>query len=138
MENKKNVSQEWHVFDAKGNVLGHFAADIAKKLIGKEKPTFTPHVNVGDKVVVLNASEIEVTGNKGLKKKYFWHTGYPGGIRSLTFDQMMAKDPTKVIRLAVKRMLPQNKLLKERMKNLYIYEGSEHPHDAQVKGKETK
>jgi large subunit ribosomal protein L13 len=138
MEKAKNVDRKWHLYDAKGKVLGHFAAEVATKLLGKEKPTFTPHVNVGDKVVVINASDIEVTGGKEKKKKYFWHTGYPGGIRNLTFEQMMAKNPRKVISLAVKRMLPQNKLLKERMKNLYVYEGSEHPHEAQLKGKESK
>ena len=138
MEKEKNVDRQWHLFDAKGEVLGHFAAEVAKKLIGKGKTNFTPHINVGDKVVVINASKIEVTGGKEKKKKYFWHTGYPGGIRNLTFEQMMAKNPKKIISLAVKRMLPQNKLLKGRMKNLYVYEGSDHPHEGQLKGKETK
>jgi large subunit ribosomal protein L13 len=138
MEKQNNVKQDWHLFDAKGKVLGHFATQVAKKLIGKGKTNLTPHINVGDKVVVINASKIEVTGGKEKKKKYFWHTGYPGGIRSLTFEQMMEKDPTKVIEKAVKRMLPQNKLLKDRMKNLYVYEDTEHPHEGQLKGKETK
>jgi len=138
MEKANNINREWHLFDVEKKVLGRVATEIAKKLIGKEKATYTPHVNVGDKVVVINASKITVTGNKESKKMYFWHTGYPGGIRSLTFGQMMAKSPEKVIRKAVKRMLPQNKLMKERMRNLYIYSSAEHPHEGQLGGKETK
>jgi len=138
MEKENDVNREWHLFDVDGEILGRVATEIAKKLIGKEKPTYTPHVNVGDKVVVINASKIKVTNNKETKKRYFWHTGYPGGIRSLTFEQMMAKNPVKVIQKAVKRMIPQNKLLKERMTNLYIYSGSEHPHAGQLRGKEIK
>ena len=138
MEKENNVNREWHLFDVGGEVLGRVATEIAKKLIGKEKSTYTPHVNVGDKVVVINASKIQVTNNKESKKRYFWHTGYPGGIRSLTFKQMMAKSPAKVMRKAVKRMIPQNKLLKGRMNNLYIYSGAEHPHGGQLNGREMK
>lgn len=134
MATKKSRDQSWHLFDAEDKVLGRLATEIAKKLIGKEKPDVTPHVNVGDRVVVVNAKGVKLTGNKAQKKVYFRHTGYPGGIRSLTFEQMMAKDPTEVVRKAVKRMLPQNKLLKERMKNLFIYSEEEHPHGAQLKG----
>lgn len=138
MKTKRDADYEWHLFDAKNLVLGRLATEVAKKLIGKDKPTFTPHVNSGDKVVVINAKGVELTGGKEDKKVYYRHTGYPGGIRSLTFRQMMAKDPTKVIEKAVKRMLPQNKLLKKRMRNLYVYEGDEHPHEAQVARKENK
>ncbi len=138
MATENSREPDWHLLDAKGKVLGYFASDVAKKLIGKHKVDFTPHVNVGDKVVVINASEIDVTGDKMDTKKYFRHTGYPGGIRSLSLKQMMEKDPTKVIEKAVKRMLPQNKLLKKRMQNLYVYPGSEHKHEAQLKGKEAE
>ncbi|MBD3366110.1 50S ribosomal protein L13 [candidate division WWE3 bacterium] len=132
MEKKNNVRRDWHLFDAEGKVLGDFAAEVAKKLIGKGKPTFTPHINVGDKVVVINAKRIEVSGTKEKNKKYFWHTGYPGGIKFLTFEQLMAKNPARVIEKAVKGMLPRNKLLKERMKNLYVYAEGDHPHAGQL------
>ena len=135
MPKKNNVENNWRIFDASGKVLGHFATEIAKSLMGKDKPGYVPHINIGDRVVVINASEIEVTGKKADKKVYYRHTGYPGGIKQLTFRQMMAKDPRKVIELAVKRMLPQNKLKNERMSNLHVYNGSEHKHQAQFGGK---
>jgi large subunit ribosomal protein L13 len=138
MAKKENVECDWHLFDARGKRLGNFATEVASALIGKHKPTFTPHFNVGDKVVVINASDIEVSANKMKTKKYFRHTGYPGGIRELSLEQMMAKNPSKVIEKAVKRMLPQNKLTKERMRNLFVYAGPEHKHEAQLKGKESK
>lgn len=136
MFKKEDIERDWHLIDARGKRLGPLAAEVAKNLIGKHKVNFTPHINVGDKVIVINAADVEVSGDKMKTKKYFRHTGYPGGIRELTLQQMMDKDPTKVIEKAVKRMLPQNKLLKRRMKNLFVYADSDHKHEAQLKAQE--
>lgn len=129
---KNDIKQDWHLIDAKGKVLGQLATEIAVILTGKDKPTFSTHINVGDYVVVVNAKDVVVTGNKREGKIYYWHTGYPGGIRSETFSKLMERKPTEALRRAVKGMLPKNKLQKHRMRNLFIYEGSEHPHVAQV------
>lgn len=129
----KDVKREWTFIDASGKVLGKLASEVAKRLIGKHRVEYVSNQNYGDKVVVTNASKIAVTGNKMKNKTYFKHTGFPGGIKSQTLEELMDKDSTQVVRLAVKGMLPQNKLTKERMANLYIYKGSEHPHKAQEK-----
>ncbi len=126
-----DVKREWHFVDADGQVLGRLAANIAKVLAGKNKAVYTTTMNMGDKVVVTNAKKIVVTGGKEDKKKYYWHTGFPGGIKEQTLRDKMNTKPTDALRLAVKGMLPKNKLLKERMKNLYIYAGEEHPHKGQ-------
>ena len=133
---KEDVKRDWMQIDASGKILGKVATEIADLLIGKHKPTYTPHVNVGDKVVVTNAEKIAVTGRKLDQKTYYRHTGYPGGIRSETLSQLLERRPDEVVRKAVKGMLPKNKLLKQRMKNLYIYAGAEHPHAANVKTSE--
>ncbi|MBP8961073.1 50S ribosomal protein L13 [Patescibacteria group bacterium] len=143
MANKENVTPNWHLIDAKNRVLGEVATDIAKKLIGKEKPDYTPHINTGDKVVVINAAHISVSNDKMDSKVYYWHTGYPGGIKQIKLGELLKKDPTAPVRKAVKRMLPQNKLLKQRMVNLYIYADEAHNHSAQLShleklGKEPK
>ena len=134
----ENLTKEWHFIDAKNRILGKVAVDIAKKLMGKGKSTYTRNMNVGDKVVVINAKDIEVTGNKLEDKIYYRHTGYPGGLRSATLGELMAKNPDRAIRLAVRGMLPKNKLQKVRMANLYVYNGVEHPHMGQVNLTKTK
>jgi large subunit ribosomal protein L13 len=98
----KDIKREWHLVDVKGKVLGRVATQIAQLLIGKHKPYFTPHLDCGDYVVVVNAAQVKVTGKKKKKKVYYWHTGYPGGLKSLTFEQLMQKDPRKIIWYAVR------------------------------------
>ena len=129
---KDRVERPWYVVNIDGHVLGRAAAGVAKLLIGKHEPTFTPGQDCGAFVVVLNASKITVTGNKMLQKKYYHHSGYPGGISSKTLEQRMAQQPTEVFRDAVKNMLPHNKLGKRLITKLKIYAGSEHPHSAQL------
>lgn len=127
---KEKVHADWHFINADGQVLGRLATDIAKRLIGKGKENFVSHINMGDKVVVTNASKIEVTGRKMEQKLYHRHSMYPKGHKSETLEELMARKPTEVLRKAVKGMLPKNKLQDVRMANLYIYEGDEHPHTA--------
>lgn len=121
--------------DAEGQVLGHFASEVATKLIGKNKKTYTPHVDGGDYVVVINVSKIVVTGNKGEDKKYYTHTGRPGSLKTRTFDELQAKYPGRAVELAVKNMLPKNKHQSERMARLKIYADSEHKHQSQLASK---
>jgi large subunit ribosomal protein L13 len=128
---KDEVKRDWLVVDAEGKVLGRVATAIANILRGKHKPTFTPSVDTGDFVIVLNADKIELTGTKLEKKVYYRHSGFPGGIKSTTAGQLMAKKPEEVIRKAVKGMLPKNKLARHMLKKLKIYTGGEHPHEAQ-------
>lgn len=130
---KEDLVQKWQVIDAKGRVLGRVSSEIASLLTGKNNPRYATHINVGGKVVVINAELVEVTGNKLLEKKYHRHTGYPGGIKSETLEKLLARRPEEAIRRAVSGMLPKNKLRKERLANLYIYRGGEHPHQAQIK-----
>ena len=127
----KEIKREWHFFDATDKVLGELAVEVSQILQGKNKPTFATHINVGDKVVVTNASKVKTTGNKLAKKIYYRYTGFPKGLRSENLGDLLRRKPTEVIFKAVKRMLPQNKLLSERLRNLYIYESAEHPHQAQ-------
>lgn len=131
MQKKEEVVRDWYELDAEGKVLGKLAAEIAVKLIGKHKPTYTPHVDGGDYVIVTNAAKFAVTGNKMLDKKYYRHSGYPGGLKTRTLEEMLAKKPTEVIRKAVERMLPKNKLGSQMINRLKIYVGSEHDHVAQ-------
>ena len=123
--------QKWHLIDARGQVLGRLASEVANILRGKNKPIFTPHVDTGDYVVIVNAADIRLTGNKLKDKVYYHHTGYPGGIRSITAEELMEKNPTELINSAVKGMLPKNKLSRQIIKKLKIYAGSEHQHEAQ-------
>jgi large subunit ribosomal protein L13 len=125
------VRREWFVVDAQGKVLGRLASRIAAILRGKHKPTFTPHVDGGDFVVVVNAEKVRLTGRKLHDKVYYWHTGYPGGIRSATAAQMLERKPEWVIQKAVQRMLPKNPLGRRMLKKLKVYRGPEHPHTAQ-------
>ena len=129
---KDTVERPWYVVDADGQVLGRFATGIAKLLIGKDRPQFTPGQDCGAFVVVLNADKIRVTGTKLLNKKYYNHSGYPGGMRTRTLQYRMQRDPQEVIRDAVKGMLPQNKLGKRLITKLKVYTGTQHQHQAQL------
>ena len=125
------IKREWWVIDASTMPLGKLAVVIADKLMGKSKITYTPHIDNGDYVVVVNAKNIVVTGDKMLQKKYYHHSGFPGGLRELKLEEVIEKDPSKAIEAAVKGMLPKNKLSAERMKRLRVFEGAEHDHAAQ-------
>ena len=128
---KESVSREWYVVDATDKTLGRLSTAIANRLRGKHKPEYTPHVDTGDYIVVVNAEKVRVTGNKTTDKVYHHHTGYPGGIKSITFDKLIDKAPEQVIEKAVKGMMPKNKLSRSMMSKLKIYAGNEHPHSAQ-------
>jgi large subunit ribosomal protein L13 len=126
------VARDWYVVDAEGQTLGRLATRIADTLRGKGKPQYTPHVDTGDFVVVVNAEKIQVTGNKLDQKRYYRHSGYPGGIRSRTLRDQLERRPTEVLRVAVKGMLPKNRLAARQLTKLKIYSGPEHPHTAQT------
>ena len=128
---KESISQEWYVVDATNKTLGRLSTAIANRLRGKHKPEYTPHVDTGDYIVVVNAEKVRVTGNKTTDKIYHHHTGYPGGIKSITFDKLIDKAPEQVIEKAVKGMMPKNKLSRSMLSKLKIYAGSAHPHSAQ-------
>lgn len=129
--NKDTVTKEWLLIDAENEVLGRLASKVAKIVRGKYKVNFTPHVDCGDNVVIINAEKIQLTGNKADQKVYVRHTGYPGGQRFTSAKQLLAKKPTDMIQKAVKGMLPKNSLGRAIIKNLHIYAGTEHPHQAQ-------
>jgi large subunit ribosomal protein L13 len=121
----------WYVVDAEGRTLGRLATQIADALRGKRKPEYTPHVDTGDFVVVVNAEKVKVTGDKRAAKRYYRHSGYPGGMRSRTLGEMLARRPEQVIRLAVRGMLPRNRLGRKQLTKLKVYAGPDHPHAAQ-------
>ena len=125
------VTREWYLVDADGKTLGRLATQIADTLRGKRKPQYTPHVDTGDIVIVVNAEKIAVTGNKLDQKRYYRHSGYPGGLRSRTLREQLERRPTEVLRVAVKGMLPKNRLARQQITKLKIYAGPEHPHEAQ-------
>ena len=125
------VERGWYIVDATGKVLGRVASEIARRLRGKHKPEFTPHVDTGDYIVVVNAEKLRVTGNKTKDKLYHRHTGYPGGIYQTTFEKLQQKHPERVLRLAVKGMLPKGPLGYAMIKKMKVYAGGEHPHSAQ-------
>ena len=129
--NRKTVDKQWLLVDAEGQTLGRMASKIAVLLRGKHKPSFTPHVDCGDNVVVINAEKIHLSGNKWENKTYQRFTGYPGGQRSRTAEEMLAKNPTSLVEKAVKGMLPKNKLGAELFRNLRVYAGTEHDQEAQ-------
>jgi large subunit ribosomal protein L13 len=131
MAKKGELEPKWMLVDADGAVLGRMASKIAPILMGKNKPTYTPHVETGDYVVVANAEKVRVTGKKAKDKEYDYYTHYPGGRKFVSFADMMAKRPEKVIELAVSRMLPKNKLRRKMLKKLKVYRGPEHDHQAQ-------
>lgn len=127
----QEVKRQWYLVDASGKVLGRLASQIALRLRGKHKAIFTPHVDTGDYIVVINASKLRVTGKKAETKKYYRHSGYPGGVRSTTFGKMHAAFPTRVLERAVKGMLPKGPLGSAMFRKLKVYAGGEHPHSAQ-------
>ena len=128
----ENRERNWLVVDATGQTLGRLATQIAETLRGKRKPEYTPHVDTGDFVVVVNAEKISVTGNKRADKRSYRHSGYPGGIRSRTLEEMLERRPEEVIRLAVKGMMPRNRLSRKQLTKLKVYAGPDHPHEAQA------
>ena len=125
------ITRAWHVIDATDVVLGRLAAQAATLLRGKHKPTYAPHIDTGDFVVVVNAEKIAVTGSKRTEKMYYRHSGYPGGLKSRTLNDMLERRPEEVIRLAVKGMLPRNRLARKQLTKLKVYAGPDHPHAAQ-------
>lgn len=127
----QNVRSDWYIVDATDKVLGRLATEVARRLRGKHKPEYTPHVDTGDYIVVVNAEKIRVTGNKEQNKIYYHHTGYPGGIKSIKLSDVRAKNPTAIVEKAVKGMLPKNALGREMFTKLRVYAGSDHQHKAQ-------
>ena len=129
--NKATVNKEWVLVNAEGQALGRLASKVAKLLRGKHKPNFTPHVDCGDNVIIINAEKITLSGNKWTDKSYIRHTGYPGGQRSLTATELYGKNPTRVVEKSIKGMLPKNKLGANLFRNLTVVSGTEHKHEAQ-------
>lgn len=125
------IRHDWYVIDAEGKTLGRLAAEIAKRLRGKHKPEFTPHMDTGDYIVVINARQVRITGNKAKNKTYFSHSQYPGGIKSISFEKLLDKNPAMVIEKAVKGMLPKTPLGRQMFRKLRVYPGAEHQHSAQ-------
>jgi len=125
------LPKTWHLVDGEGQVVGRLAAAVARILMGKHRPEYTPHLDTGDFVIVVNAEKLKFTGNKLETKEYKWFTGYPGGLKTRTAKEMLAKRPAEVLRLAVRRMLPKNKLARHMLTKLKIYAGPKHPHQAQ-------
>lgn len=128
---KGSVEKNWWILDADSRVLGRVASEVAKIIRGKHKPSFTPHIDCGDNVIVINAEKIRMTGDKMNSKEYISHSGYPGGQKRLSPKQMLAKKPERIFEFAVKGMLPKNRLGRQLFKNLYVYVGDQHPHEAQ-------
>jgi len=127
----QDIEQKWYLIDCSGKTLGRLSVRVANILRGKNKPEYTPNSDVGDFVVLVNAKNLKVTGSKNEDKIYYRHSGYPGGIKEISFKDLLNKDPEKVLRLAVKGMLPKNKLNRQVIKKLKVYAGEEHPHEAQ-------
>jgi large subunit ribosomal protein L13 len=128
---QSEITRSWRVVDADGATLGRLATKVAAILRGKHKPTFSPHLDTGDPVIVVNAAKVRVTGNKLKAKNYVRHSGYPGGLRSETLEQLLARRPEEVVRRAVRGMLPRNRLGEQMSRKLHVYAGAEHPHAAQ-------
>ena len=128
-----DIERQWHVIDASGKVLGKLATQVAGLLMGKHKPIFSRNLDTGDFVIVINADKVRVTGNKAKQKVYYRHSGYPGGLKTVTFEKMMQTNPARVIEYAVKGMLPHNRLGAKMFKKLRVYAGDTHPHLAQTK-----
>ena len=128
---KEEVEHKWYLVNAEGKVLGRLSTELVKILKGKNKPTYTPHMDTGDFVVVVNAGKVTLTGKKMKDKIYYHHTGYPGGIKEMNAEKLLAKKPTEMIRMAVKGILPKNSLGRQMLRKLKIYAGSNHPHEAQ-------
>lgn len=133
MQKPKEVQRAWHVVDAKNRILGEVATEVAQLIIGKHKPTFTPHVDGGDYVVVINAAQVAVTGNKPEDKMYYRHTGRPGGLKVAPFNEVIVKNPARVIEQAVAGMLPKNKLRSPRLRRLRVFAAAEHTYQDKLK-----
>ncbi|WP_033827259.1 50S ribosomal protein L13 [Bacillus andreraoultii] len=131
MAKPQEIERKWYVVDAAGQTLGRLASEVASILRGKHKPTYTPHVDTGDHVIIINAEKIELTGNKLADKKYYRHSLYPGGLKVRTANEMRTNYPDRMLELAVKGMLPKNSLGRQMFKKLHVYAGPEHPHQAQ-------
>lgn len=131
MANESNIERNWFVVDAEGQTFGRLSSEVASILRGKYKPTFTPHVDTGDYVIIINADKIEFTGKKATDKVYYRHTGYTGGIKSITAGELREKNPVRLMENAIKGMLPKSSLGRKQAKKLFVYAGSEHPHAAQ-------
>ena len=132
MANAATIERKWYVVDAEGKTLGRLAAEVAKVLRGKHKPTFTPHVDTGDHVIIINAAKVALTGKKLVQKTYFRHSGYVGGTTFTPAGQMLADKPERLVELAVRGMLPKNSLGRQMFRKLQVYRGAEHPHAAQL------
>ena len=128
----KDIKREWWVVDAADKTLGRMTSQVAKLLMGKHKPIYAPHIDTGDYVVIINAAKVKVTGKKAEQKVYYRHSGYPGGLKSTTFKEVINSHPTRAVEHAVKGMLPKNRLGRAMFKKLRVYSGSEHPHQAQI------
>ena len=128
---KEELDHQWYLVNAEGKVLGRLATELAKILRGKNKPSFTPHLDTGDFVIVVNAEKVVLTGKKMKDKIYYHHTGYPGGLKEVSAEKLLAKKPTEMLRIAVKGMLPKNRLSQQVLRKLKIYAGPNHPHEAQ-------
>lgn len=128
---EQDIQRDWYVVDAQGQTLGRLATRVATVLRGKHKPIYTPHVDCGDYVVIVNAEKIHTTGNKATQKKYYRHSGYPGGLREVTLKDQLQRFPTRVLESAVRGMLPKNRLGRQMFKKLKVYAGPNHPHEAQ-------
>ena len=131
MAKPHELKRDWYIIDAEGMVLGRLATELAMILSGKRKPIYTPHIDTGDYVIVINADKIKLTGNKWDQKKHIYHTGYAGGLKEIPYKAILDRDPTKITKLAVKGMLPKNSLGRAMIKKLKLFAGSEHPHEAQ-------
>lgn len=131
MANANNIERKWYVVDAAGKTLGRLTSEVASILRGKHKPTFTPHVDTGDHVIIINASQIELTGKKATDKIYYRHSMHPGGLKTRTALEMRTNYPERMLELAIKGMLPKNSLGRQMFKKLHVYAGAEHPHEAQ-------
>jgi len=129
---KEELEYQWYLVNAEGKALGRLATELAKILKGKNKPTYTPHLDTGDFVIVVNAGKVTLTGRKMKDKIYYHHTGYPGGIKEMNAEKLLARKPTEMIRIAVKGMLPKNSLGRQMLRKLKIYGGPNHPHEAQM------
>ncbi len=128
---KSDVERKWYIVDAEGAVLGRLCSKVAKLLRGKDNPQYTPHVDTGAFVVVINAGKVKVTGNKAADKNYYRHSGYPGGIKSISFDKQLVKDPTKIIMEGVKGMLPKGPMARKMLTKCKVFAGAQHTHEAQ-------
>jgi large subunit ribosomal protein L13 len=131
MAKPNEIDRKWYVIDAEGKVLGRLATEVATILSGKNKPIYTPHVDTGDFVIIINADKIKLTGKKLEQKHYIYHTGHPGGLKEISYERMIEEKPEKIIQLAVKGMLPKNSLGRKMIKKMKVYSGAEHKHEAQ-------